>query len=343
MRTADHQRFATRRRLLQAGLSTVAAWAMSAVHSSSRALAADAPPGKARVAITLDLEMSAQYPRREITEWNYEKGNLDQATKDYAVEAARIVKQRGGRIHFFCVGRVLEQPDVQWLQEIAKEGHPIGNHTYDHVNVLATRPEDTQFRFQRAPWLVQGETAEEIIRRNVRLTSLAMKQRLGIEPNGFRTPGGFTTGLHGRPDVQRLLREEGFRWISCKYPSHDSGPPETVPGEQVFASIVAAQAESQPFAYPDGLVDLPMNPISDVHAFRSNRWPLASFLQAIQRAMASVIEQRQVYDFLAHPSCLVVEDPKFASLRKICDLVEQADDVAEIVTLDQIAAPLLRS
>ncbi|MFN0055855.1 MAG: polysaccharide deacetylase family protein [Planctomycetales bacterium] len=40
-------------------------------------------------------------------------------------------------IHFFCVGRVLEQPNVDWLKEIAAAGHPIGNHTYDHVAVLA--------------------------------------------------------------------------------------------------------------------------------------------------------------------------------------------------------------
>ena len=36
---------------------------------------------KALIAITLDLEMSAEYPRRGITEWNYQKGNLDDATK----------------------------------------------------------------------------------------------------------------------------------------------------------------------------------------------------------------------------------------------------------------------
>ena len=40
------------------------------------------------------------------------------------------------------------------LKQLAAAGHPIGNHTYDHVNVKANRPEDTQYRFARAPWLV---------------------------------------------------------------------------------------------------------------------------------------------------------------------------------------------
>src|SRR5690349_18334712 len=80
---------------------------------------------KALIAITLDLEMSAQYPRRDITEWNFQKGNLDAATKKYAVEAGRIVKERGGVIHYFCVGQVLEHPSVDWLKELAAAGHPI--------------------------------------------------------------------------------------------------------------------------------------------------------------------------------------------------------------------------
>ena len=102
---------------------------------SSRVARAEAETRQARIAITLDLEMSRHYPRRGMLEWDYEKGNLDGPTKEYAVEAARLVKERGGVIHFFCVGRVLEQADVEWLKKLARDGHPVGNHTYDHVNV----------------------------------------------------------------------------------------------------------------------------------------------------------------------------------------------------------------
>ena len=50
---------------------------------------------RALIAITLDLEMSAEYPRRGITEWNFQKGNLDDATKKYAVEAAKYLINQG--------------------------------------------------------------------------------------------------------------------------------------------------------------------------------------------------------------------------------------------------------
>ena len=107
----------------------------------------------ALVSITLDCEMSAHYPTWEQTEWNYKKGDLDEATKAYAVGAARRVSAAGGKMHFFVVGRVLEQPSAAWLAEIVKLGHGVGNHTYDHVNVKATEVSQTQYRFARAPWL----------------------------------------------------------------------------------------------------------------------------------------------------------------------------------------------
>lgn len=75
----------------------------------------------------------------------------------------------------------------------------------------ATKPTDLQFRFQRAPWLVDGLTAAEIIERNIRMASVALKNRVGIEANGFRTPGGFSNGLADRPDLQRLSASTTLR------------------------------------------------------------------------------------------------------------------------------------
>ena len=47
--------------------------------------------------------------------------------------------------------------------ELTAAGHPIGNHTYDHVYVLAKKPEEIQFRFKRSPWLIEGKTPAEVI------------------------------------------------------------------------------------------------------------------------------------------------------------------------------------
>src|SRR5579864_4566176 len=160
----------TRRAFLAGSVATT----MGAAAALSRGRAA-AQGEKALIAITLDLEMSRHYPKRGMMEWDFEKGNLDADTKRYAVEAGRRMKERGrgGLIHYFCVGRVLEQPDIGWLKGLSQAGHPIGNHTYDHVNVKAKTLSEAQFRFQRAPWLVRGKTVEKIIRENGETTTLA--------------------------------------------------------------------------------------------------------------------------------------------------------------------------
>lgn len=330
------------RREFLAGLA-----ASAAVAAGSRLRAQGPRPrdfpryGKAQIVITLDLEMSRNFPDWEDTHWDYEKGNLNQAAKDYTVAACQRVKSRGGLIHNFVVGQVLEHADVQWLKTIADGGHPIGNHTYDHVYLLAQSPEAIQYRFARAPWLLGQRSIAEVLRSNVALCSAAMKERLGITPNGFRTPGGFADGLEGRADIQQMLLGLGFDWISCRYPPHagieDLHGTGRRPSQKAFDEILAAQPLAQPLVYDSGLIDLPMSPISDIGAFRNGRWKLDDFLAAVRMAVEWAIDQRAMFDFLAHPSCLGVVDPKFRTLDLICDLVEQSQDRAEIVTLDVVA------
>lgn len=330
---------ATRREFLQRSAAAVAGLAGASRASAAPVAAAN---DSAQIAITLDLEMARNFPTWTDTHWDYEKGNLNEPAKRYAVEACRRVKARGGRIHTFVVGQVFEQDNVDWLKEIAAEGHPIGNHTYDHVYLLAQSLPELQYRFQRAPWLIRGREVSDVIRDNILLTNLALKERVGVEARGFRTPGGFATGLHGRDDLQQLLLSLGFDWISCTYPAHagivDLHGTSDPPAQEAYDNILAAQRAAQPLQYPTGLIDIPMSPISDIGAFRNGRWQLEYFLEAIRPAVDWAIRERKVFDFLAHPSCLGVVDPQFKAIDLICDMVDQSNGAAEIVTLDQIAA-----
>jgi hypothetical protein len=294
--------------------------------------------GPARVAISLDLEMSRNFPRWEDTHWDYEKGNLDEATKAYTVEACRRVKAKGGVMHCFAVGRVFEQADLAWLEGIAKDGHPVGNHTYDHVNVTARSLADVQFRFQRSPWLVEGREPVEVIAENIRLCSRALHARLGTQPAGFRTPGGFNGGLADRPDVQQMIQDAGFTWVSSLYPAHPLGTPGEAPGEDVLNAIARAQEAAQPFVYPTGLIEIPMSPPSDISAFRGGRWPLESFLAAVERSVTWCIDHGAAFDFLGHPSCLCVVDPEFRTIDLILKLVGAADGKAVLSDLNALAA-----
>ena len=290
-----------------------------------------------RIAITLDLEMARNFPTWESTHWDYEKGNLDPPTKSYAREAARRVRQRGGVIHFFAVGQLFEQADLGWLKEIVEEGHPVGNHTYDHVNVLAGRREDLQYRFQRAPWLLEDRPVLELIRENILRTTRAMEYRLGVQPSGFRTPGGFSEGLKAHPAVRAMLMDLGYSWVSSLYPAHPNTQPLQQPDEPLLDQIAETQKAAQPFVYPEGLIEVPMSPISDIGAFRNGRWNLESFLRSIENSVRWSIEHGTVFDFLAHPSCLGVVDPEFRAIDLICRLVKESEGRAELTDLATIA------
>jgi peptidoglycan/xylan/chitin deacetylase (PgdA/CDA1 family) len=336
------QRFASRREFLAATLAGTTAVALRSSATASEAVPPFPTYDKAQIAITLDLEMARNFPNWDDTHWDYEKGNLNQAAKDYTVAACNRVKERGGRIHTFVVGQVFEQDNVDWLKQIAADGHPIGNHTYDHIYLLAHSPAELQYRFSRAPWLIGGRELPDVIRENIALTNVALKERVGVEINGFRTPGGFATGLENREDIQNILLGLGFDWVSCRYPAHagmeDLYGSGRKPSQLAFDEILRAQAESQPLRYPTGLIDVPMSPVSDIGAFRTGRWELASFLEAVEMGVNWAIENKAAFDFLAHPSCLGVVDGNFRAIDLICDLVAKSPDKAELVTLDAIVA-----
>jgi hypothetical protein len=80
-----------------------------------------------------------------------------------------------------------------------------------------------------------------------------------------------------------------------------------------------------------------MSPISDVGAFRTNYWQRREFLRAVRDGVEWAIENGAVYDFLCHPSCMLVEDPEFETVELIANIVNESGDRAEIVGLNAVA------
>jgi hypothetical protein len=184
---------------------------------------------------------------------------------------------------------------------------------------------------------VYGKTPTQVIDENIRMCTLAMKNRVGIEPNGFRTPGGFADGLRDRPDIQNMLLSQGFTWVSSLYPHHPVKPETGAPQAGELEAVVTAQEAAQPFVYPSGLIELPMNPASDVTTMRTGRWKLADFRKTVEAGLNWCIENGKVWDFLSHPSALGVADPNFEIIDLIIDTVKRAGSRAQLVRLDTIA------
>ena len=104
----------TRRRFL----ATAAAGISGVGGAEATAALRAAEDDKALIAVTLDLEMSRNFPTRDDLHWDYEKGNLNAEAKAYTALACRRVRAAGGLLHCFAVGQVFEQENVDWLKGI---------------------------------------------------------------------------------------------------------------------------------------------------------------------------------------------------------------------------------
>ena len=239
------------------------------------------------------------------------------------------MKKSGGVLNAFVLGRTLEQENVDWLVELNEEGHQLGNHTYDHVKLVARSPETLQFRFKRAPWLLRGMSVEEAIVDNIILAEEAMRVRLGVTPVGFCCPYGFPDGLTRRGDLQRILSDLGYRWVISHY-REAADIPKSAPKANDLARIARNVAKVQPYRYPIDLVELPIGCPTDVMAFRSRRWKLDAFVKMVERCCRLAIERDLTFHFASHPSCLGVVDPELRTISRICEIVEESNGTAQL-------------
>ena len=314
-----------------------AAMAAAATPLLTHPAAAAAASRKGMIVLTVNLEMSRNFPRLMDTQWDFEKGNLDADNKRYAVELGRFLKARGATAAYFVVGQVLEQENVDWLKELHRDGHILGNHTYDHVNLVGAKPEDLQHRFRRSPWLVEGRTAEQVVEDNIRMTNSAMRHRLGLERiRGFRSSNEYLNGMDDKPAVQAMLKRLGFDWAGTKFSDVRVRPLERA-SEKLFEAVVASQPTTQPYLYPSGIVEIPKSALPDIQAFRLGRWGLGDFMEANRRAAQWAIENAGVFTFTVHSSVQVSVDPEFKTFEMLCDMVKKSADRVELATPDQVA------
>lgn len=67
-----------------------------------------------------------------------------------------ILKKYNVKATFFCIGKNLEKfPEV--YKRIIKEGHAIGNHSFDHLNGFQTRTSDYLANVEKAAELIKSD------------------------------------------------------------------------------------------------------------------------------------------------------------------------------------------
>ena len=279
------------------------------------------------VSLTLDVEMCTNFPYWTAV-WDHRKGALDADTKGYVAQLSSRAHELGIPLQYFIVGSALEDPDLAYLLLTRDLGHAIGNHTYTHVSVKAKTVPSLQVVYKQEPWRACGREPLQVIRDEVHQSTLAFRQRLGIEPAGFRTPGGFTTGLHDVPEVQQVLTEQGFTWASSHY-HLDVGADKRPPRDVVAAAVRASVEELQPYRYPGGLLEVPMMGMSDIWAFRVLDLDRADWLYACQVAIDRARELDGICSILAHPAVLACRDPFCDTVRLVAAARDQGGWIAD--------------
>ena len=287
-----------------------------------------------RVSLTFDIEMCTNFPYwTEV--WDHRKGAIDEHTKRHIGKLADVGKELGVRFQWFVVGAALEDNDLDYLRRLIAEGHPVGNHTYHHVNVRAQRFENLQVVYNSDPSKLQGAaTPFDVIANEVSVTSDLLEHRLGVRPKGFRTPGGFGNGIHDAPAVQELLREHGFAYCSSHYDL--PVPPEKgQPWEALREAVSESVRSLQPYRYPNGLPEIPMAGISDIHAYRIHDLDRGEFTRLLEHGVEVAANADLTFSVLLHPAVQASRDPHGETVKRVVERTMAMG--GEVVTNDEIA------
>lgn len=155
-------------------------------------------------------------PTPEITEWT-----LD-VLKDYDAKAT-----------FFCIGNNIEKhPAI--FQRVDKEGHLIGNHTYNHPRGWKTNTADYLLEVQKTQKTIFSKTI------NQNQTPSVERKKL------FRPPYGQITSSQGKK-----LRELGYKIIMWDVLAFDWK--DSVSEEECLQNVISKAASGSIIVFHDSI------------------------------------------------------------------------------------------
>lgn len=187
------------------------------------------------IAITYDTDMAGGYAPDGVCH-----GRTIPAIKEQMLRLCDTAQEHCVRLQFFQIGNGLEPTeDVGYLQEVLERGHDLDQHTWSHVPLVTDDLELLDFE--------------------LRHTNELFAERLGHVSTVLRGPGGYANGLRGRPESQRAILDNGFRWVSCEYNFRVSFDD--------YHATVTGPAENQPYAYDSGLIEIPIMSVTDRNFF----------------------------------------------------------------------------
>jgi hypothetical protein len=221
---------------------------------------------------------------------------LDPATCGEALELlTEIHGEAGVPATLFLCGRTLLHA-LEPIKAAAATGFfDIQQHTFSHVPFK-------DIEYEAKPGLVARIAASppEALREELAFTSRLLRDHLGVECVGLRTPFGYYRGLRDRADLLELVRASGLRYITSWGRNAQNGNP--TPWVQPFAY--------EEEGYPD-VLELPFQFWLDVVWFDQHGYDTgAALLDALKGAVDEVAERDLVYGACFHDWVAIASDER---------------------------------
>jgi polysaccharide deacetylase family protein (PEP-CTERM system associated) len=238
-------------------------------------------------AFTVDLEdyyhVSAFEHLVDRRRWHEYESRIERSTH----RLLRLLDRCAIRATFFVLGWVAER-FPQLVQDIARDGHEIGSHSYWHRLIYKLSPDE--------------------FRRDLRQSRRVLEDLLGTRIDAFRAPSFSVT----RQSLWALniLREEGFEYDSSVYPVHHDR--YGIPGAQRFPHVIenegGALCEFPPTTFRLGRT---MIPVGGGGYFRL--YPIGWTCRMLARINQ---DYQQPFMFYVHPWELDPDQPRMPGISR---------------------------
>ncbi len=229
-------------------------------------------------------------------------------TRQFLQTARTIHEELGIPCTLFVVGRTLRQSPEAFRELV---GHPLFDlqqHTETHLRLKTVYQEN-----EEGIKVFLGGTPDEV-RADVGACQITFEEILGFRPSGLTGPYNYYRGLLDRPDLVRIVRDEGIRFLRCfGRDAHDWQP------TPFFAPFSLAA-----LGFPD-VWEYGIHGWQDCILREKLGWTgLDAYFQRLRLDVDRVVADDGYFSYCQHDWSSVRADPELTLTRRILEYVRDA-------------------